>query len=132
MCSRAGNFKNATIDNLNVQRKRRTESSKCNCPTKLITESMDGNGFLVKTLVEKHNHSFTGKGGMQFLRCSKSLTKFHKIFIMDAAKLNIGVTRAYAILKSMLGSYENMGATVVNFKKISRDIKNILESMMLI
>lgn len=82
---------------------------------------MDANGFSVKTFIEKHNHSFTGKGGIQFLWCNRSLTEFHKKVIMD-----IGATRAHAILKSMLGSYENVGATVVDFKNFARDIKEYI------
>nr|XP_017217077.1 PREDICTED: protein FAR1-RELATED SEQUENCE 5-like [Daucus carota subsp. sativus] len=64
-----------------------------------------------------------GKGGMQFLRCSRSLTEFHKRFIFDASKSNVGASRAYTIVKSVIGSYEDLGATVVDFKNFPRDIK---------
>lgn len=72
---------------------------------------------------------------MQFLRCSRSLTEFHKQFIVDAVKSNIGVSRAHAMFKSIIGNYEDVGATIVDFKNFSRDIKkgilkNILENMM--
>ena len=80
-------------------------------------------GFYVKKFTESHIHPFAGKGGMQFLRCSRSLTEFHKRFIFDASKSNIGASRAYTIFKSMIGSYEDVGATVVDFKNFSRDIK---------
>lgn len=45
---------------------------------------------------------------------------------MDAAKLNIGVTWAHVIFKSMIGSYENVGATIVDLKNFSRDIKEYI------
>ncbi|KAK1399087.1 hypothetical protein POM88_008950 [Heracleum sosnowskyi] len=107
-------------------KKRKTTSAKCDCPAKLILASNGNGGFYVKEFTEYHNHSFAGKGTMQFLRCSRSLTEFHKRFIIDAAKLNIGATRAHAIFKSMIGSYENVGATVVDFKIFSRDIKEYI------
>ncbi|XP_074360840.1 protein FAR1-RELATED SEQUENCE 5-like [Apium graveolens] len=112
----------------NIARRRRTTvSAKCECPAKLVIgSSAEGDGYVVKKFVEKHNHAFRGKGAMQFLRCSRSLTEFHKKFILDAAKLNIGPTRAYAIFKSMIGSYEDVGATVIDFKNFSRDIKHYI------
>lgn len=38
-----------------------------------------------------------------------------------------GVTRAYAIFKPMIWYYEDVGARVVDFKKLSRDIKEYIE-----
>ncbi|KAK1359958.1 hypothetical protein POM88_044432 [Heracleum sosnowskyi] len=125
LCSRAGSPEDDTSEDVSIK-KRKTTSAKCDCPAKLIIAA-DGNcGFFVKKFIENHNHSFAGKGTMQFLRCSRSLTEFHKRFIIDAARLNIGATRAHAIFKSMIGSYENVGATVVDFKKFSRDIKEYI------
>lgn len=42
---------------------------------------------------------------------------------MNVAKLIIGATRAHVIFKSNIGSYEDVGATLVDFKIFSRDIK---------
>nr|XP_017239585.1 PREDICTED: protein FAR1-RELATED SEQUENCE 5-like [Daucus carota subsp. sativus] len=44
-------------------------------------------------------------------------------FIVDASKSNIGASRAHTILRSMIGSYKDIGAIVVDFKNFSRDIK---------
>ncbi|KAK1399962.1 hypothetical protein POM88_009825 [Heracleum sosnowskyi] len=125
VCSRAGLPEDDKSEDQSIK-KRKTTSAKCDCPAKLILASNGNGGFYVKEFTEYHNHSFAGKGTMQFLRCSRSLTEFHKRFIIDAAKLNIGATRAHAIFKSMIGSYENVGATVVDFKKFSRDIKEYI------
>lgn len=82
-------------------------------------------GFFVKKFIESYNHPFTGKGEMQFLQCSRSLTEFHKRFIVDAAKSNIGSSRVHAIFKLMI-PYEDVRATVVDFKNFSRDIKQYI------
>ncbi|KAK1373336.1 hypothetical protein POM88_029529 [Heracleum sosnowskyi] len=100
VCSRAGLPEDQSI------KKRKTTSAKCDCPAKLILASNGNGGFYVKEFTEYHNHSFAGKGTMQFLRCSRSLSEFHKRFIIDAAKLNIGATRAHAIFKSMIGFWD--------------------------
>ncbi|KAK1396711.1 hypothetical protein POM88_006574 [Heracleum sosnowskyi] len=125
LCSRAGSPEDDTSEDVSIK-KRKTTSAKCDYPAKLIIAADGNGGFFVKKFIENHNHSFAGKGTMQFLRCSRSLTEFHKRFIIDAARLNIGATRAHAIFKSMIGSYENVGATVVDFKKNSRDIKEYI------
>ena len=125
VCSRSGrpDSKNEETEN---QRRIRTVSAKCECPAELVLGLHNSGGFYVKKFTEYHNHPFAGRGGMQFLRCSRSLTEFHKRFIVDAAKSNIGASRAHAILKSMIGSYEDIGATVVDFKNFSRDIKQYI------
>lgn len=102
LCSRTRNFDNFTMDDLNVQRKRRTASSKCNCPAKLIIETIYDNGFSLKTFTENTTTHLLAKGGCSSYGVADPLTDFHKKFRMDAAKLNIGATRANAILKSML------------------------------
>lgn len=119
VCSRAGTADNLSSEEYEVIGKRRTVSAKCNYNAKMIIESSGGESLAVKTFIEKHNYSFTAKGGMQFLRCSISLSEFHKRFILDAAKLNIGAARAHAIFKTMIGTYENVAAIVVDFKNFS-------------
>nr|XP_017221379.1 PREDICTED: protein FAR1-RELATED SEQUENCE 5-like [Daucus carota subsp. sativus] len=122
VCSRSGRPDDKNVDR-KPQKRRRTVSTKCECHADLVLASHQLGGFYVKKFTESHNHPFAGKGGMQFLRCSRSLTEFHRTFIFDASKSNIGASRAYTIFKSMIGSYEDVGATVVDFKNFARDIK---------
>ena len=58
-----------------------------------------------------------------FLRCNRSLTDFHKRFTFDAAKMNIGATRAHDIVSAITRSSENVAATAVDFKNFSRNVK---------
>ncbi|WOG87096.1 hypothetical protein DCAR_0206318 [Daucus carota subsp. sativus] len=122
VCSRSGRPDDKNVDK-KLQKRRRTVSTKCECHVDLVLASYQLSGFYVKKFTESHIHPFAGKGGMQFLRCGRSLTEFHKRFIFDASKSNIGASRAYTIFKSMIGSYEDVGATVVDFKNFSKDIK---------
>ncbi|KAK1372892.1 hypothetical protein POM88_029085 [Heracleum sosnowskyi] len=126
VCSRTGPndyLESARGNSSYKHRNRKTVSAKCICPTKLSLRAVGENSFLVYKFIETHNHPFASKSGMQFLRCNRSLTDFHQHFIVDAGKVNIGATRAHGFYKSLCGSYENVGATVVDFKKISRDFK---------
>nr|XP_017217257.1 PREDICTED: protein FAR1-RELATED SEQUENCE 5-like [Daucus carota subsp. sativus] len=122
VCSRSGRTDDKNADR-KLQKRRRTVSTKCECHADFVLASHQLGGFYVKKFTESHNHPFAGKGGMQFLRCSRSLTEFHRTFIFDASKSNIGASRAYTIFKSMIGSYEDVRATVVDFKNFARDIK---------
>ena len=82
VCSRSGRPEDKNLDE-NIKR-RRTISTKCECHAELVLGIHDVGGFFVKKFTEVHNHPFAGKGGMQFLRYSRSLTEFHKRFIVDA------------------------------------------------
>ena len=42
---------------------------------------------------------------------------------MDCSRAKIGATRAYNLAKEMVGSCENVGSTVSDFKNFERDVK---------
>nr|XP_017250802.1 PREDICTED: protein FAR1-RELATED SEQUENCE 5-like [Daucus carota subsp. sativus] len=112
VCSRSGSSEKDSRKSedgvvTHKHRTRKTVSIKCLCPA-LIRVNIAGNGScILKRFIEEHNHSFADRDGAQFLRCNRNLTYFHKSFIFDAAKLNIGATRAHGIVSAMTGSHEN-------------------------
>ena len=74
--------------------------------------------------MEEHNHPLAKGAGRMFLRCNRNLSLAYKNFIMDCSRANIGPTRAHSLVKEMTGSFDDIGATVDDFKNFSRDIKS--------
>lgn len=125
VCSRSGKI-DAIDSGSAVHRTKRTVSIKSNCLAKLVVGYAGNDTYTVKKFIESHNHEFASGEGLQFLKCNRSMTEIHKHFVSNAAKANIGPTRAHSIFKSIVGSYENVGATAIDFKNYRRDIKQFI------
>ncbi|KAK1384055.1 hypothetical protein POM88_021790 [Heracleum sosnowskyi] len=80
-------------------------------------------GFVLMSFVEEHNHPLTSGAERMFLRCNRNMFIPYRNFIMDHARANIGPTKAHSLAKEQFGSFEDVGATVSDFKNFSRDIK---------
>ena len=102
---------------------RRTTSQRCYCKAKIVLKPAGVRGFVIMSFVEEHNHSFAYGPARMFLRCNRNLSVTHQNFIMDCARANIGATRAHSLMKEMTGSYDNVGATIADFKNFARDVK---------
>lgn len=119
VCSREG-F-NEKKESVGAQRK--TVSSRCGCNAKIILKIVSGKIYRVSKFVEEHNHDVASKVGRQFLRVSREMSCTSRNFVFDAAKVNIGASKAYTLMKEMVGGYANVGATVRDYRNFSRDLK---------
>ncbi|XP_017228981.2 protein FAR1-RELATED SEQUENCE 5 [Daucus carota subsp. sativus] len=102
---------------------RKTSSKRCNFPAQVVLKTAGNRGFVLMGFIEEHNHPLVSGAGRMFLRCNRHLSHAYQQFIMDCARANIGATRAHSLVKEMTGSYENVGATISDFKNFSRDVK---------
>lgn len=71
VCSRAGSsgngsFESRSSSSSDIQRRRRTVSTKCYCQAELFVGVLDNGGFRVKKFIETHNHPFAGRGICNF------------------------------------------------------------------
>ncbi|XP_063941446.1 protein FAR1-RELATED SEQUENCE 5-like [Daucus carota subsp. sativus] len=78
---------------VDVRRRRRTVTKKCQCEAKVQLKYGGFNQYIIFCFVE------------------------------DAAKSNIGAHRAHSLYKSIAGSYTDVGATATDFQNWVRDIK---------
>lgn len=100
--------------------------SRCGCKAMIALKWVGKNvkeGVVVYTFVEAHNHKLVGAGGRHFLKSSREMSIVHKTFAFDASKVKIGPSQAYGLMKEMVGGYENVGATVTDFRNWNRDLK---------
>ena len=68
-------------------------------------------------------HRFVGNSK----RKVKKMTIFHKKFIVDDSKLNIGPTKSFRIIKDNFGGYESVGASKKDFRHFVRDLKTYID-----
>ncbi|KAK1382518.1 hypothetical protein POM88_020253 [Heracleum sosnowskyi] len=129
LCNRGGNPKKKKSQEtcVNVgdkpKKTRRTTSRRCNCKAQIILKPAGPRGFVLMSFVEEHNHPLASGAERMFLRCNRNMSIPYQNFIMDCARANIGPTRAHSLAKEQFGSFEDVGATVSDFKNFSRDIK---------
>lgn len=106
-----------------TKKRKRTNSRRCECEAHILLKYAGPDGYFVQTFVEEHNHALTTGTNKQFLRCNRKVTLFHQNFIFDHRKANVGSVRSHCILKEMVGSYENIGATSTDFRNFDRDFR---------
>ncbi|KAL9665327.1 hypothetical protein QQ045_020746 [Rhodiola kirilowii] len=129
LCHRQG-FKHQTTEvdtlkNPNSKQRKRKET-RCGCEAKLYFKLVDGGMYSVYVFDENHNHQLASTFGKQFLMQNRHLSIDKQIFIMDLGHMRIGATRAFHLVKEMVGGYSNIGATLTDFKNFKRDMKTFI------
>ena len=123
-CSRGGNpYANKLRDrdgNYIEGPCRRTTSQRCFCWAQVILKPALVRGFVIMGFEEEHNHPPATARSRMFLRCNRKVSDVYQNFIMDCSRANIGLTRAHTLVKEMTGSYEDVGATISDFKNFSQ------------
>ena len=127
LCSRGGDpYANKLRDrsgNYIEGPSRRTSSQRCNCRARITLKQAAVRGFVIMGFEEEHNHPLATGRSKMFLRCNRNVSVAYQDFIVDCGRANIGPTRAHSLVKEMTGSYEDVGATIADFKNFSRDVK---------
>ncbi|XP_019171996.1 PREDICTED: protein FAR1-RELATED SEQUENCE 5-like [Ipomoea nil] len=103
--------------------KRRRVSNITGCRTRIIFKYIGAAGYQVKTFIEKHNHSMSSVLARQFLKGNRNISSVHQKFILDCAKANIGASKSHGLYSQIVGDYSEVGATVVDFKNVRRDLR---------
>lgn len=108
------------------EQKRRRITNRCGCLAKIAFKYESRKGYVVKIFVERHTHAMVSEPEKQFLKNNRKLTPFHQDFIINCLKSNIGTSKAYKLYKNSVGSYSDVGATIVDFKNFSRDLNTYM------
>ncbi|KAK9688859.1 hypothetical protein RND81_09G016500 [Saponaria officinalis] len=94
---------------------------RCGCQAKMRLRSCEKRGFIVDQLI--HNHALYSVKNREFQKLSRNLSLYHKKTIIDHSKVNIGPTKSFRIVKEYSNGYQNMGASLMEFKNNQRDVK---------
>ncbi|XP_021986924.1 protein FAR1-RELATED SEQUENCE 2-like [Helianthus annuus] len=74
----------------------------------------------VYKFVEEHNHELVERPDKHFLPTERHLTQLQKHVIHSMSKLNLGPIKAFNVMKTCFGGFEDMGASKVEFKNYKR------------
>nr|GLL49690.1 protein FAR1-RELATED SEQUENCE 5-like [Ipomoea trifida] len=102
---------------------RRRISKRVQCLAKICLR-MDTSGvFVVSVFEDKHTHPLCSEASRQFMRGNIQLNATQQVFIANCIKANMGTSQTFILCKEMVGSYENIGATRVEFHNFKRDLQ---------
>ncbi|KAL2894045.1 Protein FAR1-RELATED SEQUENCE 5, partial [Bienertia sinuspersici] len=121
VCNKEG-FRETPRLQSNCKKKRPITRMGCNAriTLKLIN---DQDNYIIFSLHEGHTHPLTTPNSAHHTKQSRNLTLAHKKYIMDNSCANIGATKSYRLMKEHVGGYQNMAASVTDFKNFQRDIR---------
>ncbi|XP_019174243.1 PREDICTED: protein FAR1-RELATED SEQUENCE 5-like [Ipomoea nil] len=135
VCSRqgakGGGGRKPTLDvrgtsSSNKQRRRRV-SNRVGCNAKLGLKKKSTGEFVVSKFVEDHNHSLCSEGAKLFMRGNRKLNVAQQAFLADCLKVNVGPSTGYRLCREVAGSFENVGATYVEFHNFKRDLQTYVD-----
>ncbi|XP_074298525.1 protein FAR1-RELATED SEQUENCE 5-like [Silene latifolia] len=77
--------------------------------------------LLIDRFHEGHNHELISLKDREFQKLSRNITDYHKMIIVSNSR--IGATKTYRICKEQVNGYENIGASLNDFKNFHKDVK---------
>ncbi|XP_074293194.1 protein FAR1-RELATED SEQUENCE 5-like [Silene latifolia] len=86
--------------------------------------------LLIDRFHEGHNHELISLKDREFQKFSRNITDYHKMIIVSNSKLKIGPTKTYRICKEQVNGFENIGASLNDFKNFHRDVKCFIHERM--
>ncbi|XP_021851632.2 protein FAR1-RELATED SEQUENCE 5-like [Spinacia oleracea] len=124
VCSREGILESEGNYDEKGKRRRRRNSKRVGCKARIIWNVNNEDGeYKVTKFFEPHNHCLASPTSMPYLRSSRKMTVVHKNFVNNNTRMNIGPTKSFRLFKENVGSYDNVGATMKDFMKFHRDLK---------
>ncbi|XP_073526480.1 uncharacterized protein [Phyllobates terribilis] len=119
-CTRQGYMKSPGTNS--TSKKRKISSERIGCVAKIALRYIGSQGYCVKIFEERHTHCMVDISQRQFARDHRKLTPYHEDFILNCMKSNVGTSKAFKMFKNSVGSYANVGASLIDFKNFSRDL----------
>ncbi|XP_074283019.1 protein FAR1-RELATED SEQUENCE 5-like [Silene latifolia] len=79
--------------------------------------------LLIDRFHEGYNHELISLKDREFQKLSRNIRDYHKMIIVSKSRLKIGATKTYRICKEQVNGFENIGASLNDFKNFHRDVK---------
>ncbi|XP_021753534.1 protein FAR1-RELATED SEQUENCE 5-like isoform X1 [Chenopodium quinoa] len=107
-----------------ITRKRLVTRVGCNAH---ICMRYDAGKYVVTHFKEEHNHPLYTPSCAKFQKDNRKMHIMHKKLIVDNSKVNVGPVRSYTMMKELVGSHDNVGASKQDFKNFYRDLKAFID-----
>ncbi|GJX68542.1 FAR1-related sequence 5-like protein [Tanacetum coccineum] len=127
VCNRMGCPKGIHVDTLDLgnsdKQKRNSNLHITGCKARAVF-NLDTctRKFVLKVFDTIHNHELEREEYKHLSKTERQLTYMEKAFIVKAASVNIGATRAHHLLTGINGSYLLVHGTTVDFKNFFRSV----------
>ncbi|XP_076907610.1 protein FAR1-RELATED SEQUENCE 5-like [Bidens hawaiensis] len=92
-------------------KRRRRPTIRCGCRAQIFLKFKDGIMFEINEFVEGHNRPIVEAIDMHFVQSSRKLTHVQEDIIYELSTLNLGLVKAFNILRIKYGGFEEVGAT---------------------
>ncbi|XP_076959802.1 protein FAR1-RELATED SEQUENCE 5-like [Bidens hawaiensis] len=92
-------------------KRRKRPTIRCGCRAQFFLKSDDGLRFEINDFVEGHNHELVDAKDMHFVRSNRELTHVQQDIIYEMSSLNLGPVKAFNIMRTKFGGFEEVGAT---------------------
>ncbi|KAK9676835.1 hypothetical protein RND81_11G104700 [Saponaria officinalis] len=102
---------------LGDKQRRKTKVRRIGCQARIRVSGVKGL-LVVDRFRAGHNHELVEVKDRHFQKLARRLHKYHKELI-----LKIGATKTYKMCKEHVNGFENIGASLNDFKKFHRDVK---------
>ncbi|GKA10244.1 FAR1-related sequence 5-like protein, partial [Tanacetum coccineum] len=114
------NFENLEIKK--AKRKRKRPSCRSGCLARVILDLTAENKYEVCIFDEEHNHPFVDEDDISRLKSSRKLTFSKMQLLFQVSNNNIGLMKAFKMMKELFGGFDEVGATSVDCKNFRRGI----------
>ncbi|KAK9748088.1 hypothetical protein RND81_02G035000 [Saponaria officinalis] len=102
--------------------RRKTKVRRIGCQARLRVSCVKG-VLVVDHFHAGHNHELVDYKDRQFQKLARRLHMYHKEMIVSNSRLMIGATKTYKMCKEHVSGFENIGASLNQFKNFHRDVK---------
>ncbi|KAK9705422.1 hypothetical protein RND81_07G055800 [Saponaria officinalis] len=102
--------------------RRKTKVRRIGCQVRVRVSGVKG-VLVVDRFHAGHNHELVEVKDMQFQKLSRRLHKYHKELIVMNSRLKIGAMKTYKMCKEHVNGFENIGASLNDFKNFHKNVK---------
>ncbi|XP_035829959.1 protein FAR1-RELATED SEQUENCE 5-like [Helianthus annuus] len=129
VCSKEGH-KPLCIDDHSKSKKqfktRNRGTIRTGCKAQLMICTLDDRLYTVKKFVDGHNHKFVCQNDIHMLPAYRQLSDVQEEMVWELGTLNLGLVKAFQIMRKRYGGFENVSATVDDCKNFRKRINSYI------
>lgn len=126
VCDKAGKPRGYEYDTLTAndgRKKRKTTTKKIQCPAfAKFRLNVETSKYELYKFEKRHNHKLFTPSNIYLSKSKRKLDYKDEEFIYDLRTCNVGATKAYSLMTTLKGGYDQVRGTKVEYKNYARDL----------
>ncbi|XP_057808642.1 protein FAR1-RELATED SEQUENCE 5-like [Salvia miltiorrhiza] len=127
VCNRAGlksdSKSSSSKKSMKPKKKRKTVSTRVDCMARIVFRLEAVVGYVVHDFYEEHTHHMVPASKRHLMKSRRNVGYVHQMFLLCGMKANIGPMRTFRFFKEIVGNYDDVGYTSIDFKNYARDLR---------